>query len=109
MLHMWKIYSKENGIAIQTTHEKLQKAIISKEDVYPTEINYLNYQKDLINHLDNGMNVFTYKRQEYKSENEFRLIISYLRLLEDQLSHLKTHDEMTPARKLLYSNTHNSM
>lgn len=105
MIHMWKIYSKENGIAIQTTYEKLKKSIISKEKVYPTEINYIDYENDLIDWQSNAMTSFTIKRKEYKSESEFRMLISHPRIVEDQVMHLKTHEEMTPARKSLYLKT----
>ncbi|SIO07353.1 hypothetical protein [Algoriphagus halophilus] len=105
MVHMWKIYSKENGIAIKTSYEKLKRAIETKEDVYPTVINYIDFDKDIVDWKSNGLTAFTIKRNEYKSEKEFRLIISYPRELEDQLSQLKTHEEISPARRQLYLKT----
>lgn len=105
MIHMWKIYSKEYGIAIQTTYEKLKESITTKEDVYPTEINYIDYENDIIDWQNNTMTSYTIKRKEYKSESEFRMLISHPRLVEDQLLHLKTHDEISPVRKKLYQNT----
>ncbi|MBN1838624.1 MAG: hypothetical protein JW802_01115 [Campylobacterales bacterium] len=106
MVHMWKIYSKENGIAIKTDYERLKKSIESSEDVYPTEIRYLDYAHDYINWQANGLTAFTIKRKEYKSENEFRLLLAYPRIIEDQLLHLKTHKEIEPIRKALYLQTH---
>lgn len=105
MVHMWKIYSKEHGIAIETNYERLKESIESTEDVYPTEINYLDYKHDHLDWKSNSLTVYTIKRKEYKSENEFRLIITYPRIIEDQVSHLKTHEEIDPVRKELYSRT----
>lgn len=105
MVHMWKIYSKESGIAIKTTYEKLKSAIKTTEVVYPTVIKYVDFDNEIIDWKNNGLTAFTIKRNEYKSEKEFRLIISYPRELEDQLTHLKTHEEINPARRLLYLKT----
>ena len=105
MVHMWKIYSKENGIAIKTTYEKLKAAIKTPEDVFPTVIKYVDFDNDIIDWKNNGLTAFTIKRNEYKSEKEFRLIIAYPRELEDQLSHYKSHDEINPARQQLYLKT----
>jgi len=85
MVHMWKIYSKEHGVAIETTYEQLKKSVISDEMIYPTEIRYLDYHHDHINWQSNGLTAFTIKRKEYKSENEFRLILAFPRILEDEI------------------------
>lgn len=105
MVHMWKIYSKENGLAIKTDYERLKASIESSEDIYPTEICYLDYQDDDIDWKSNGLTAFTIKRKEYKSENEFRLLLSDPRIIEDQLLHSKTHEEREPIRKALYLQT----
>ncbi|NLN32839.1 MAG: hypothetical protein GX159_04505 [Flavobacteriaceae bacterium] len=104
MVHMWKIYSKENGIAIQTTYEDLKNSITSDEIVYPSEINYIDFQKDIVDH-QNGLSMFSIKRREYKSESEFRLILSFPRIIEDQLLQYKTHEEIRPFRNTLYQKT----
>ncbi len=105
MVHMWKIYSKENGIAIETTYERLKNSIVSTEAVYPTEIQYLDYKRDIVDWKSNGLTAFTIKRKEYQSENEFRLLIAYPRILEDQLKNFKTHEQINPVREKLYSET----
>lgn len=85
MVHMWKIYSKENGIAIETNFESLKESIESTENIYPTEINYLDYKHDHLEWQQNSLTPYTSKRKEYKSENEFRLIISNPKIVEDKL------------------------
>lgn len=105
MVHMWKIYSKESGIAIQTTYNDLKKSILTKEGVYPTQINYIDFKTDFLDWKNNTMTSYTIKRKEYKSESEFRMLISHPRIVEDQLLHLKTHEEISTERKKLYLKT----
>jgi hypothetical protein len=102
---MWKIYSKENGIAIETNYYNLKLSVIDDENAYPTEVQYVNFKTDQIDWQSNTLSVYTIKRIEYKSENEFRLIISYPRQIEDQLTQYKTHEEIDLPRKQLYQNT----
>ena len=105
MVHMWKIYSKENGIAIETDYDTLKESIVSRETIFPTLVRYVDFKNDVINCLNNGLTVYTLKRKEYKSENEFRLILAYPRILEDQLLKYKSHEEIAPPRKALYLKT----
>jgi hypothetical protein len=85
MVHMWKIYSKEDGIAIESKYSKLKKSISTKEVVYPTEVKYVDFKNVTIDWENNILKLYTLKRFEYKSENEFRLLISHRRILEDKL------------------------
>ena len=84
MVHMWKIYSKENGIAIKTTYSKLKQAFETQETIYPTIINYIDFENDVVDWQSNMMTAYTLKRNEYKSEKEFRLLLSNPREVEDQ-------------------------
>lgn len=77
MVHMWKIYSKEKGVAIETTYNKLKEAIIDEEKIYLTEISYLDYDNQQYNWGNNVLSPFTIKRLEYQSEQELRLILAY--------------------------------
>ncbi|WP_410879898.1 hypothetical protein [Myroides sp. DW712] len=83
---MWKIYSKEFGIAIETSYEKLKLSLKSGENVFPTEVAYIDFENNVFDWKSNAMTVYTIKRKEYKSESEFRLIISHPRRLEDELA-----------------------
>lgn len=105
MVHMWKIYSKESGIAIETDYESLKKALRTKETVYPTEIKYTDFKNDHVDWNANALTVFTLKRKEYKSEREFRLILPYPKLIQDQLKGITDNDERVRKSKLLYLNT----
>ncbi|WP_298722800.1 hypothetical protein [uncultured Oceanisphaera sp.] len=105
MIHMWKIYSKECGVAIETSYEDLKLSITDSEDVYPTQIRYVDFEKDIIDWQQNGLTVYTIKRVEYKSESEFRLIVSHPRQIEDQLLNYKTHEEKALPSRLLYNQT----
>lgn len=77
MIHMWKIYSKEEGIAIETTYNKLKEAITDEEQIFPTEISYLDYNNQQFDWKHNTLSLFTIKREEYESEQELRLILSF--------------------------------
>lgn len=105
MFHMWKIYSKENGVAIETNYELLKDSILSSESIYPTHVQYVDFKNDIINLESNQLTVYTLKRKEYKSENEFRLILWHPRIIEDQLLKYKNLEEMDLARPGLYLNT----
>lgn len=75
MFHMWKIYSKENGVAIETSYERLKAAIEDEKLVYPSEVNYVDFNDEAFDWKGNAMTVYTVKRKEYKAESEFRLIL----------------------------------
>lgn len=107
MVHMWKIYSKEHGIAIESTYEDLKAAALDTEPAYPTEIKYLDYDKERIDWKSNSMSVFTIKRREYKAESEFRLIVMFPRQIEDQVQAIAetNSDEAAQLRKHMYDQT----
>lgn len=103
MVHMWKIYSKENGIAIETNYERLKESINTVETVCPTEIRYVDFQKDNMDWKSNTLTVFTVKKIEYKAESEFRLIMSSPDLLEEREELVKSlNDERYNYRSNLY-------
>lgn len=93
MVHMWKIYSKENGIAIETDYKSLKESINTVETVYPTEIEYSDFQRDFVDWKSNALTVFTVKKIEYKAESEFRLIISSPELLKEREDLIKIHND----------------
>lgn len=105
MIHMWKIYSKECGVAIETTYEDLKLSIDDNENIYPTQISYINFERDILDWKQNLLSMYTVKRTEYKSECEFRLIISHPRQIEDQLLKYKTHEEKALPSRQLYDKT----
>ena len=102
MVHMWKIYSKENGVAIESKYSKLKKSISTKEPIYPTEVKYIDFKNEAIDWERNLMKLYTIKRFEYKSESEFRLLISHPRVLEDKLLDVDWEKKSLERAKLYY-------
>ncbi|MEI7840917.1 MAG: hypothetical protein WCJ11_10485 [Methylococcaceae bacterium] len=72
---MWKIYLKSNeGVAIQSTYEKLKKSFIGSDEVYLGEVEYINYRKESIDNA--GMyDHFYRKRREFQYEKEVRAMV----------------------------------
>lgn len=104
MVHMWKIYSKENGVAIESKYSRLKKSIETNEPIYPTEVKYIDFKNEVIDWDRNLMKLYTIKRFEYKSENEFLLLISHPKVLEDELLVVENEDNSL-ARPRLYDQT----
>ena len=106
MVHMWKIYSKENGVAIQTDYKNLKQSVNTEETVYPSEVSYVDFDNDIVNWKSNTLSFFTIKRQEYKSENEFRLIVSNPKSVENELRCHNNPNKITRSiRESLYMKT----
>ncbi|MDD2563601.1 MAG: hypothetical protein PHU27_05245 [Salinivirgaceae bacterium] len=100
VIHMWKIYSKVNGIAIKTNYSSLKQSITDNQhhDVLPGIIQYVDRENDFVDYESNTLQPYTIKGQEYKYENEFRLIISGLWEIEQEVGHIKNVDERNKAR-----------
>ena len=73
---MWQIFTqKSEGLAIQSTLERLQKALIP-ETTYVQhigEVNYIDYKKEYIP-FDNAFFPFLFKRKSFQYEREIRII-----------------------------------
>jgi hypothetical protein len=73
---MWQIFTqKHEGLAIQSTLGRLQKALAPERDFnqYIGEVNYIDYRKEYIP-FDNGFFPFLFKRQSFQYEREVRII-----------------------------------
>lgn len=73
---MWQIFTKnKEGIAIQSTVERLQKALDAETriDQYIGEVNYIDYKKELIP-FDDEFFPFLFKRKSFQYEKEVRII-----------------------------------
>ncbi|WP_121965819.1 DUF2971 domain-containing protein [Myroides sp. N17-2] len=73
---MWQIFTKnKEGIAIQSTVERLQKAMDAETriDQYIGEVNYIDYKKELIP-FDDEFFPFLFKRKSFQYEKEVRII-----------------------------------
>ncbi len=73
---MWQIFTQNSeGLAIQSTIERLQKALQPEEHFqqYIGEVNYIDYKKEYIP-FDDLFFPFLYKRKSFQYEREVRII-----------------------------------
>ena len=73
---MWQIFTQKNeGLAIQSTLGKLQKALKVDSDFeqYIGEVNYIDYKKEYIP-SENTFFPFLFKRKSFQYEREVRVI-----------------------------------
>ncbi|WP_026978272.1 hypothetical protein [Flavobacterium tegetincola] len=73
---MWQIFTQKNeGLAIQSTLGKLQKALNNDTEFeqYIGEVNYIDYKKEYIP-FDNTFFPFLFKRKSFQYEREVRVI-----------------------------------
>lgn len=73
---MWQIFTQKNeGLAIQSTLGKLQKALEVDSDFeqYIGEVNYIDYKKEYIP-FENTFFPFLFKRKSFQYEREVRVI-----------------------------------
>lgn len=72
---MWKLYLKSNeGIAVQSSYNKLRDCIIDDEQVLVGMVKYLDYEAE---HIDPGniLSAFVYKRKSFEHEREVRALV----------------------------------
>lgn len=75
---MWKLYLKSNeGIAVQSTFQRLKESITSPEIVYLGVVNYLDYNKDSIDE-SNIFYPYVHKRKAFEYEKEIRGLVARL-------------------------------
>ncbi|WP_243495774.1 DUF2971 domain-containing protein [Priestia aryabhattai] len=73
---MWKLYlQSREGIAIQTTVSRLEKALEDVPIKYMSEVKYIDYQNDHFEGEDNEASVYFFKRNHFEHEKEYRVII----------------------------------
>jgi hypothetical protein len=73
---MWQIFTqKSEGLAIQSTLGRLQKALIPETTFkqHIGEVNYIDYKKEYIP-FDNAFFPFLFKRKSFQYEREIRII-----------------------------------
>lgn len=73
---MWKLYMKDAGIAIQTTHERLKASMAADNDhkVYIGTVRYIDYDSEGIPE-GNSLWPFVHKRASFRHQGEVRAII----------------------------------
>jgi hypothetical protein len=73
---MWQIFTQNSeGLAIQSTIGRLQKAVIAEKNYeqYIGEVNYIDYKKEYIP-FDDMFFPFLFKRKSFQYEREVRII-----------------------------------
>lgn len=71
---MWKLYLQNSeGVAIQTTYQRLRDSFIGPEDIYMGKVDYENYERGI---LPSGyaFQAFLNKRRSFEHEKEVRAI-----------------------------------
>lgn len=72
---MWTLYLKSNeGIAIQSTYQKLRASIIDDERVHVGVVKYIDYKTEPID-SNEVISAFTHKRKSFEHEREVRAVI----------------------------------
>lgn len=75
---MWSLYSKNSGIAIQTTVQQLIDAMREEEkNIYIGEVGYYDYRKDYIFRINDLFSFVISKRKSFEHERELRCVFSY--------------------------------
>jgi len=73
---MWKLYLKsDEGIAVQSTYNKLRTSIIDDEPVFLGVVKYIDYETEWIE-VGNIFTPFVYKRKSFEHEREVRAVIT---------------------------------
>jgi len=79
---MWDLYLKSNqGICIQSTISDVKESIDTKDDVYISKVNYIDYEDNKMPEwegIGNTLLPFIYKRDSFEHEEEVRVIIQDL-------------------------------
>jgi hypothetical protein len=72
---MWSLYLKsDEGIAIQSSYNKLKKSIIDDEEVYLGVVKYIDYNSYYIKD-NNILTPFVHKRKSFEHESELRALM----------------------------------
>lgn len=87
---MWKLYLKSNeGIAIQSTYDRLKKSIIDRECVYLGRVKYIDYEAEFMKTNSNILGPFVHKRKSFEYEKEIRVVIVKWPIVGDTLDFSK--------------------
>ncbi|MDR0196587.1 MAG: hypothetical protein LBI73_15835 [Myroides sp.] len=101
---MWQIFTKNNeGIAIQSTVDRLQKALHVEQrvDQYIGEVNYIDYKKEFIPFEDQFF-PFLFKRKSFQYEKEIRIITDVTPLNIEVNEGIKIHVDVEQLIEKIY-------
>lgn len=84
---MWELYSKESGVAIRTTFEKLAEALHdSLPTVFIGRVKYIDYERDLVPG-DSLLLPLFHKRKSFEYEQEVRAVTMSEEAYQDGVQH----------------------
>lgn len=73
---MWRLYLQSNeGIALQSTYQRLRDSFSGEEKVYLGVVKYIDYENEWIE-AGNLLNPFVHKRKSFEHEREIRALIT---------------------------------
>ena len=73
---MWKLYLKsDEGIAVQSTYNKLRASITDDEKVFLGVVKYIDYETEWIDG-GNLLTPFVHKRKSFEHEREVRAVVT---------------------------------
>ncbi|MEH6853179.1 DUF2971 domain-containing protein [Priestia megaterium] len=76
---MWKLYLQSGeGIAIQTSVERLERSLKDVPTKYMREVKYIDYQNERFEGEDDQAAVYFFKRNHFEHEKEYRVIIPHV-------------------------------
>lgn len=77
--NLWQIYSRDKGIAIQSTVGKLKNCFrnYTESDVHLFQVKYIDYDKEAIDDIGWIFATSIHKRKEFEDEKELRALISF--------------------------------
>ena len=74
---MWKLYLKsDEGIAVQSTYNKLRSSISDDENVNLGVVKYIDYETEWIDGRVNLLTPFVHKRKSFEHEREVRAVVT---------------------------------
>jgi hypothetical protein len=84
---MWKFYSSNEGIAIQTSTKNLCDSFQkTEEEIFIGEVDYIDHNIQALP-MRNGLDPFFFKRKSFEHEKEIRAIIWINRKQDNALDH----------------------
>jgi len=72
---MWKQYSQEDGLAIQTSLQRLKDSFhLTSNPIYISDVHYIDYNTEPILNMGNLLSLAIHKRKSFEFEQELRCI-----------------------------------
>ena len=108
---MWKIYSEDFGVCIQSSFKNLYESFndscwsyygVSKK-IYAGKVSYINWNKDSFS-KENTFSPFMHKRKEFEYEQELRCLVWNPSYGKEKLSHVSISVDVQRMVEVIYIN-----